>query len=131
MVSASGRGRGQAPRPPARRQRLTRARRIRDREEDENARGIEMQKFFSSIVQLDNSAGCTFKLDEPIERRGLARKCWHASGDSEGSISRLSNQNVQFCALLQTLVNNTYRPVNAVSYEEQRMLRVEMMLCNL
>eukprot|EP00965_Chrysotila_dentata_P053341 1769996-Pleurochrysis_carterae.AAC.2 len=85
MASASGRGRGLAPRPPGRRQRLTRARRVRDREKDEHARGIEVQKAFSSIVQLNNSASCTFNLDEPIKRRDLARKCWHASGDSEDS----------------------------------------------
>eukprot|EP00965_Chrysotila_dentata_P111324 3680874-Pleurochrysis_carterae.AAC.1 len=60
--------------------RWKRARRTKDGALDDDAKGIEMQEFFSAVVHLDNSAGCTFNLDSVEERKELALMCWGVRG---------------------------------------------------
>eukprot|EP00965_Chrysotila_dentata_P154492 5104371-Pleurochrysis_carterae.AAC.1 len=43
-------------------------------------------------------------------------------------LPKLSTDNVQLTALLETLMCNTYRPSNSEAYAEQRTLRIESIL---
>eukprot|EP00965_Chrysotila_dentata_P173815 5737975-Pleurochrysis_carterae.AAC.1 len=107
MAAASdGGGRPPLPRRPAARQRFKRDRRTRDPEADEHAKGIEMQEFFSSVVQLDKPAGCTFNLDSATERSELALICWGENNGNLRDAPRLSAENVQLAALFTTLVQS-------------------------
>eukprot|EP00965_Chrysotila_dentata_P171927 5673586-Pleurochrysis_carterae.AAC.1 len=65
-----------------------------------------MQEFFSSIVQLDKPAGCTFNHDSATERSELALMCLGKNNGNLRDAPRLSAKIVQLAALFTTLVQS-------------------------
>eukprot|EP00965_Chrysotila_dentata_P258552 6213259-Pleurochrysis_carterae.AAC.2 len=129
MASGGGGVGGSRAAPKGQKSRWKKARRTRDYAEDESSRGIEMQDFLSSVLQLDSSMACTFNMDSIEERRELADRCWIK--ESAESRHILLDESVHLRALFETLTRNSYRPVNAAAYEERRAMQFEALLCSL
>eukprot|EP00965_Chrysotila_dentata_P032840 1094693-Pleurochrysis_carterae.AAC.1 len=47
---------------------------------DEANEGIELQDFMAGVVQLQDTEGLTFNLDQLEQSRALAQRCWLAEG---------------------------------------------------
>ena len=72
---------------------------------------------------------CVYNCDSSQRKIDLAALCWHNLPIIDEESLMLKNDT--FSALLRSLVDNTYRPVDAAAYQAQQDVQVESILSNL
>ena len=101
------------------------------REENEQANETELEDFFERALELQPSA-LTFESDDDgVGRIALARRCWANTPIMAQAGSSLNAANPELAGVIRSIINNTYRALDAEKYEQRQFFRVEGVLSNL
>jgi hypothetical protein len=96
---------------------------------DEGGGEAELETFFEHALTLQKPPSLVFSADNDAEQIQLAVKCWsHCPLSREESVC---HANPELAGVLRAMVVNSYRPLDAESYEERQFFRVEGVLSNL
>ena len=104
------------------------SKRVRSDREAAESDAAEITDLFRDALTLQPSMS-TFDMDSAIERERLASRLWATS--SIAGEDSVAESNPSLAAVLETLLDNSYRPRDADAHEIRTNLRIEGIFVNL